>query len=358
MNDQVIPERLIWVRHAVNEALQVYCKTQTAQAIKIHPDFGRLWQAITDVVTAGGKRLRPYLAVLLYEGYGGTDTAAFLRIACAWELLHVSMLMHDDVIDRDYMRHGRPNVAGYLREAYKTYTYAEPSHTHFADGGAIMAGDALLAAGHHLIMTSDVSAAQKALATELLGDAVFAVAGGELLDTEAAMQSLMNVDAELIAVLKTAEYSLIGPMLTGAVLADADQATRHNLRELGRLLGIAYQYADDLLDVIGDEATTGKGVGHDVREGKRTELLKIAYTRAAPDDKASITRVLTSDHITQEDADTLRDIIMRTGAIEQLEQRIASYEQQALSLLERLSMQAACKDELRWMIGYALHRDA
>jgi geranylgeranyl diphosphate synthase type I len=358
MNKSVPPIRLTRVKRAVDDALQVYCEAQTARAQHLHPDFGRLWQAITDVVGAGGKRLRPYLTMLMYEGFGGEQADAVLQIACAWELLHISMLMHDDVIDRDYVRHGQPNVAGRLREAYKAYPSARRSHTHFADGGAIMAGDALLAAGHHLVMTSNLTAAEKTLATELLGNAVFAVAGGEILDTEATIQPLAVVNAQLIAELKTAEYSIIGPMLTGATLAGAGEKTCANLRELGRLLGIAYQFADDLLDIIGDSAKTGKGVGHDLREGKRTELLKIAYAQADADDQKAVDKILAQDTITEPDAQKLKDIIMSTNAVVQLRQRIAEHKNQALQLLAQLPMQNDCKAELAWLIGYALDRES
>ena len=352
------PQRLLTVRREIDALLHEYCTEGTRRAAAISPAYERLWQALTSAIMAGGKRLRPYLAVLAYEGFGGREHDAFMRIAGAWELLHNSMLVHDDVIDRDYQRHGQLNVAGQLRQAYQAYPDAAKSHTHYAGGGAILAGDLLLAGAYHWIATSDFAPEQKLVATQTLQDAVFAVGGGELLDAEAAMLPLAEVDPYLIARYKTAQYSVAGPLLCGARLAGADEQTCKQLQELGELVGVAYQLVDDLLGTFGDEGKTGKPVGHDLLEGKRTALLAEAYVAGSTDDRAAIDRILAQPAITQLGADQLHQILLKTDTAARVRQRIAEHQERSLALAAKLPLQPEAKAELKWLITFALNRNA
>src|SRR5690606_2950472 len=211
--------------------------------------------------------------MLAYQTFGGEDYPAVLPVAVAQELLHVSMLIHDDIIDEDYLRHDTDNVSGIYVKRYARYPLAEGQRSHFANSAALIGGDLLISAAYQVLASARISEQQKQQATDLLGEAIFVVCGGELLDTESSFIDLSEIDALKIAQLKTASYSFVSPLLMGAVLAGTDQKTQTTLRQFGSALGIAFQLADDILGLYGEEAVTGKSASSDLRQGKRTYML-------------------------------------------------------------------------------------
>jgi len=250
-------DRLTRVRERVGQRLVTLCDAEEARAAAIHPSYAQLWQAIRLQIVSGGKYLRPYLVELSYAAYGGTDDITDL--AAAWEIMHIGLLLHDDVIDRDYLRHSQPNVAGQYLDRYDS--------EHHAQMAGLLAGDLVLAAARRLL-TSKVL-------LDIFDEALFSVIGGELLDMEASIGA-SDATPEAVAVAKTASYSMIGPLLSGAAATGAtDEAA---LRELGRVWGIGFQLADDLL-VFSDEA--GKDVASDLREHKRSILFDV-YIQSLP----------------------------------------------------------------------------
>ena len=96
----------------LNQTLEDYFARGITRAEAVSPYYAQLWQEMFRLVKSGGKRLRPKMTILAYQAFGGQDVNSILPIAAAQELLHVSMLIHDDIIDRDYSRHGVDNVAG------------------------------------------------------------------------------------------------------------------------------------------------------------------------------------------------------------------------------------------------------
>ncbi len=174
------------IRQQVNDYLLDFCRLESRKAVALHPNYMRLWEAISDHIERGGKRLRPYLVAMTYEAFGGSDRKSIIQVAAAWELIHVAMLMHDDIIDRDYVRHGHPNVAGNYLEYYESIP-DEASRRHHANSSALLAGDLLISAAYSLLINSRFSSAQNLEACRHLHEAIFTVVGGELLDVEASI---------------------------------------------------------------------------------------------------------------------------------------------------------------------------
>ncbi|MDO5343387.1 MAG: polyprenyl synthetase family protein [Candidatus Saccharibacteria bacterium] len=256
------------VRGAVDAYIAECLRERVRQAATIHPRYEQLWREIARVYQAGGKRMRPYLTVV---GYGKLDEA-IVPVAAAQELLHVAMLVHDDVIDQDVVRHSQPTING----AYEaSYVSVLPGHyaTHYANSAAVLAGDALLSEAYRMVQSAPFSPAVIRHISERLSQSVFEVIGGELLDVEAAFVVDETFDPMTIYRYKTASYSFVGPLLAGAMAAELDVSTRAVLQAFGEQCGIAFQLQDDLIGVFGDEAATGKSTDTDLREGKRTVLI-------------------------------------------------------------------------------------
>ena len=224
----------------------------------------RLREAMSYSLLAGGKRLRPVLVLMACEACGG-DSETALPAACAIEMIHTYSLIHDDLpaMDDDDYRRGRLT-----------------NHKVFGDGMAILAGDALLTLAFE-VMARDVRPA--AVAAACCADLAFAagacgMVGGQVADLEAESQSASQSSegggdqlAHLQSIHRRKTGRLIRSALTlGGRIAQADVATLGTLDHYGTCIGLAFQIADDVLDVTGSQEKLGKGVGKDASLGKLT----------------------------------------------------------------------------------------
>lgn len=322
---------------AVNARLATFCREQSLAATAIHPLYGRLWQTTAKQVLAGGKRLRPYLVALVAQAYGQEQCSEIIDVAVSWELLHVGLLLHDDIIDRDYVRHGQLNVAGQYLELYRSIT-DDTLRLHYAHSAALLAGDLLLSAAPRLIDGCALSERQKQALKDILHQATFEVIGGELLDTEISVID-RTIDLRLITELKTASYSFIGPMQAGAVIAGASSEQMALLARLGKCFGTGFQLADDLLGVFGNQQVTGKSVDSDLAEGKYTVVVVEALRLMTPANRATALKLL--DQRTVDAVEPLRTLIAETTVRSLLTNRLASCVAQARQLIDQLEINYA-----------------
>jgi geranylgeranyl diphosphate synthase type II len=251
------------------------------RAAALGAEYEQLWIEL-EANTVGGKRFRPRMVFAAYQSLGGTDMEAAACIGAAFELLHTALIVHDDVIDRDFVRRGAPNLAGTYRDRALATGASQAGAEHRGISAAVIAGDLALFNAYRLIDRSGVGDAVRGRLVEVMDDALFASAAGELIDVDFSfMPEVPRVDDILtMERLKTAVYSFECPLQAGAILAGASEETVTTLGHFGREMGIAYQIVDDLLGVFGTEAETGKTTIGDLREGKRTVL--IAYATSAP----------------------------------------------------------------------------
>ncbi len=214
----------------------------------------RLAEAVRYSLLAPGKRLRPLLALFAAQACGGSRALA-LPAACAVEMVHCYSLIHDDLpaMDDDDLRRGRPTC-----------------HRVFGEGLAILAGDALLARAFE-VLASELPPSQAASACRLLGRAAGAAAlvGGQADDlagefTNQGLDALESIHARKTGAMLHASLAL------GGITAEASPDQHECLNRYGQTLGLAFQIADDLLDVRGDQAILGKRAQKDAGRGKLT----------------------------------------------------------------------------------------
>ncbi len=347
---------LVTVRTDINAYLSAHYDKQRMRAGSVHPDYGFLWEAIAAQHRAGGKRFRPYLCVLAYEALGGENYHQVIPLAASLELLHAAMLMHDDIIDRDYIRHNELNVAGTYQQHYSLLLNDENEIKHFADSAAILSGDLLISDAYQLIIGSTVAPEQRIRAAELLGEAIYNVSAGELLDTEAALYPPDYADSLKIAELKTALYSCSIPLAMGGMLAGATEQVQQALRQIGSGLGIAFQLADDLLGVFGSEKVTGKSVIGDLREGKRTYLLQRTLHRSSEAEQEELATIIGNTDCSVEMAVRARQIMIDCGAKAEIELLMQSYVEHANHSVSSLPVSSQAKQRLNDFIDQAVWR--
>lgn len=210
-----------------------------------------LWNAMRYALLGGGKRLRPALVLASAEARGGdvSDGSLATRFSLALELVHTYSLVHDDLpsMDDDDLRRGRPTV-----------------HKVHGEATAILVGDGLQGLAYsHLLATDDPRAATLA---RLLADDALRMVEGQARDLAGEHASLS--EAQVIALMRDKTGALVAAAVAGGALcAGADPAEAY---PVGLKLGLAFQIADDLLDVIGDTAVLGKRAGKDAAAGKST----------------------------------------------------------------------------------------
>jgi farnesyl diphosphate synthase len=227
----------------------------------------RLFNAMRHAAIGGGKRIRPLLVCASAELFD-VSRARALRAGLAVECIHVQSLIHDDLpcMDDDDMRRGKATV-----------------HVAFDEATAVLAGDSLLALAFE-ILTDDLTHPSAQVRSELACELARAagaegMAGGQMLDL---LPSEAGMDVEAVARLQRLKTgTLIGwSVEAGAILGSASPEHRTSLRGYAQNLGLAFQIADDLLDVEGDAAVVGKRVGKDEEQGKATLVTLLGPDRA------------------------------------------------------------------------------
>lgn len=350
------PVTLHETRAQVDAVLKGFFKNRIHDAAHIDGAYGDLWKTASLLSAAGGKRLRPYMTLLSYQAMGGHEIDEIIPIAAALELLHLGLLVHDDIIDRDYIRYGVTNISGTYNKLYQPFIKDSSERQHYSDSAAILAGDLLLFGGHDLLLTSTVPAKKIRIAAKIFNDAVFVVAGGELLDTESAFRPYGSIDALTVAHYKTAHYSFVTPLFMGARMADCPDAACKQLEEFGINLGIGYQLVDDLLGVFGTEAITGKSALNDLREGKHTYLIEQFRKKASDAQLKQFEQLFGNDNLNEQDAQTLRSLLVESGAKQSVDLLVDTYMANALHVLKTIEIDDVYKEQFDALVRVALKR--
>lgn len=276
MPDQQAPD-------PVQHQLDTVWSAGTQRSQRLGPDHENLWNALRES-SEGGKRFRPGLVVSVHSALGGQRPQVAARVGAAVEMLHTALVVHDDVIDADDHRRGRPNVSGiFARQAGQSGAGAAAAQ-HRGSTAGILAGDLALVSAVRLMAQSGAPETQTNQLLELMEDAIHSTTTGELADVCLSLAADGAVprleDALRVASLKTGVYSFQLPMQAGAILAAARAELVEELGVIGRLIGTGFQLLDDLLGVFGQQEVIGKGILSDLREGKPTALL--VHARALP----------------------------------------------------------------------------
>jgi geranylgeranyl diphosphate synthase, type II len=236
----------------VDLALEQYLPSADTLPVSLH-------EAMRYSVFAGGKRIRPILMIAACEAVGGR-VEQVLPAACAIEMIHTYSLIHDDLpaMDNDDFRRGRPT-----------------NHKVYGEATAILAGDALLTEAFILLsspaMFPDCSSDVVPKVVNLLSRAAGSqgMVGGQVVDMESEGKKINFPTLEYIHTHKTGAL-LLAAVQCGGLIGGADEAEYRHLSRYGEASGLAFQVADDILDIVGDQQQLGKDIGSDQVRGKAT----------------------------------------------------------------------------------------
>ncbi|KAF1021993.1 MAG: Octaprenyl diphosphate synthase [Paracidovorax wautersii] len=261
------------------------------------------------IISAGGKRLRPALLLLVARalGYQGTQHH---NLAAVVEFIHTSTLLHDDVVDESSLRRGRPTA-----------------NETFGNSASVLVGDFLYSRAFQMMVDADDMRVMQVLA-----DATNVIAEGEVLQLMNMHDASLGV-ADYLQVIqsKTAKLFEASARL-GAILSQAPAEVENACATYGQALGTAFQIIDDALDYDGEASELGKNLGDDLREGKITLPLILAMQRGNASEQALIREAIEQGGATERLADILA-IIRDTGALTASRNAAADEAQRAIDAI-------------------------
>lgn len=346
------PASLGVISARVGQRLSTLFDEETARWGALDGEIADLLEGLRRFVLGGGKRLRPAFCHWGFVGAGGDPARPeVVDAGAAFELLQAFALVHDDVMDGSSVRRGATTVHLAHQERHRATGWrGEPRR--FGEGVAILLGDLAHVYADRLVprTTAEVQLVWDELRTELNV--------GQYLDLVGTAQGGVELeDARRIARYKSGKYTIERPLHVGAALAGRYKDLGGALSAYGDPLGEAFQLRDDLLGAFGDETTTGKPVGDDLREGKPTPLLALA-TKAADSSQAEVLLTVGRPDLDAHEIAALQTVLRDTDAVAEVEATIEALRGQAVESLATSGLTTDAIDELTQLADFVAHRDA
>ncbi len=297
----------------------------------------QLYDASAHLIIHGGKRLRPFMVMKSCMMLGGKQSDA-MAAASAVEMIHNFTLTHDDIMDNDDMRHGVPTT-----------------HKKFDMPLAILAGDVLYSKAYQTISKSRLSSNYRSQLVSKLSKACIEICEGQVDDIKLAENKRIPTESEYIKMIekKTAVLFEVACAM-GAISAKKPAKDIRNLSAFGHNLGIAFQITDDLIGIMGDSKVTGKAVGNDIREGKKSLPILLAIRKARGSDKKKILRVFGKSKATRAELNGVVSIIRSLGIEETVRKQALRYANRATKALDKYS--GVHKSELISLLDFVVKR--
>ncbi|OPY24238.1 MAG: Short chain isoprenyl diphosphate synthase [Methanobacterium sp. PtaU1.Bin097] len=301
-------------------------------------DPENLYNASKHLIKAGGKKIRPALVLLTAEAVGGNIEGAY-KTAAAVELIHTFSLIHDDIMDEDEMRRGKPSV-----------------HTMWGEPMAILAGDILFSLAFELVaqtQVDDVPASRVIKALNTVVDACIKICEGQACDMSFEEKFDVGESEYLNMIYKKTAALIAAATKSGAIIGGGTAEQVEALSQYGELIGMAFQIQDDYLDVVSEEEELGKPVGSDIVEGKMTLMVVHTLSVASPEDKEELIFILKSG----DESNTQRaiDIFNKYGSIDYTRDIALDNVNRAKDLLDLLDDSPA-KEALYDLADFMLQR--
>ena len=282
----------------------------------------------------GGKRLRPLFALWGWRAVRDDAPDALVAAAAGLELLHCCALVHDDLMDSSATRRGKPAAHNRFAALHRDGGWTGAPEA-FGAAGAILLGDLLLSWSDALFAAAGLGPAARAVYDEMRQ----LVMAGQYLDVRVQAQGDFSpADALRVIEFKTSKYTVEGPLHLGAAAAGATPAALAALSAYALPIGEAFQLRDDILGVWGDPAVTGKPAGDDLRQGKRTLLVALAMQRADAEQRGLLCAGLGDRDLDQHAVHRLRQVLVDTGALDEVEKRIAARTSEARTGLRQAAI--------------------
>ncbi len=290
-------------------------RNEAIVASEISPLFKDLYDNLLSIAT-GGKGLRGALVYYSYKLFTDKEEEDIYKIAAAIELYHLYLLIHDDVMDRADTRHGKKTIHWMYANGNSNLDFSQPEWIHFGNSIAVVVGDAIAHLANKLILETKFDDKRKLLVSHHIQRTIINTCYGQFIDVWGGVHDkLEEEDVLQIYRYKTGKYTFENPMVVGAILGGASEEDLKGLSMFATPCGITYQIVDDILGLYGDEATLGKPVLSDLKEGKRTLLVVYASYNTDEDSRSKLEWILGNQDIGKEEWLIAQKIVEDSGAL-------------------------------------------
>ncbi|RZI41711.1 octaprenyl diphosphate synthase [Herbaspirillum sp. HC18] len=298
---------------------------------QLHSDVPLVNQIAEYIISAGGKRIRPVLVLLVANAYGYQGTHHH-DLAAVVEFIHTATLLHDDVVDESSMRRGR-----------------KTANALFGNAASVLVGDFVYSRAFQMMVS-----VKNMRVMQILADATNVIAEGEVLqllnmhDPDVTEERYLQVIRSKTAKLFEAAAQL------GALISGASEEAIEAAAEYGRSLGTAFQLIDDVLDYSGNATDIGKNVGDDLREGKPTLPLIYLMQHGTPEQRALVRSCIENGD--EQHFDEILAAINGSGALDYTKHAAENAAARATNAISSMPV-SVFKDSLLQLCAFAVHRN-
>ncbi len=296
-----------------------------------------LWRSMSYYPEAGGKRLRPFLA-MISAGALGEDEEKAVPYGIALEFVHNFTLVHDDIMDQDQKRRGRPTL-----------------HRKIGDAQAINAGDGLFALAFEILSQTEIEGERIRKLLKVLSSSVVKIAEGQQEDLKFEKTYDISEEEFIEMIEKKTAYLFEAATIGGAIIANASSEEIDAMERYAKKMGIAFQIQDDYLDLMGDEEEIGKDVGSDIRAGKRTLMVIRALSELPESKKERLIDILEKDDLISKEIKEALDLMAEGNALEYARELAETYAEEAKKELDHLP-DTEQKNILEELVDYMIQR--
>lgn len=303
-------------------------------------------ESVTSYIKRGGKRLRPAVLLMACGVVGGNENVA-LPAAAAVELFHTWTLVHDDIIDNDHLRRGQPTIHVAAKDiALKNHVFNEVQATKYGQDIAILTGDvqhgwAISLFTEKLLVDEVEPNVIFTIINKLQTEVLCTLVHGEVVDIEFGMRGngvLGIPEDDIITMLwmKTGalyEFAGLAGAMIGKNTADTNDPEIFAIKNFCSNCGTAFQLRDDILGILGNEKELGKPVGSDIREGKKTTIVRTALLNASPRESEIIRNILGKYDASEDEIKIVTKLLIDLGGIHHTHELATKYVEKAIPFL-------------------------
>ena len=323
--------KLLKYQKMVNGELKRFIRTYLNSHIS---DWDKKFtEEIGSFLLNGGKRLRPILAIIIYEGTGGKDLDSFIKISLSAEILHNSTLFHDDIIDDSDIRRGRSSFHKLFEKWFSDKKIENVKKE--SEAMAILAGDLLNFLALQCVLDSNFPSDKKLYVVQTIRDAAEVVIRGQILDDELENITAKESDYIKLIEMKTASFFEYTTKVATA-LSNTKYEIASVLWKYSKYIGCAFQIQDDILGIFGKQNELGKPVTSDLAEGKKTILIIKAYEFANSEQKKILDKIIGNKNLTKTDVEAIKKLFRDLGILDYARNLANSYANKSIKLITPL----------------------
>ncbi len=291
---------------------------------------------LSDYFLSGGKRIRPLTCIAAYNAFNKGSKENIARVSIGTEFLHNASLIHDDIIDKDNYRRGKPSFHYRFRQYHANYDLIKMVAEDFGNNLGILGGDSSYYFGLEAYFSNGFNSDFNHRAIQYYEQAFHEVCDGVLIEIDMVNKTDLKME-DYIEMISLKTGALIEKsIIIGASYAGVSDRQKELLSTYGKNLGIIFQIIDDILGTFGDEKVTGKPTDGDIREGKKTALLITTLNKIEGEDKSRLLELIEKQDITNDEVNQVKQLYEKAGAIDECKSLAKKYFEQAKEALNEL----------------------